>query len=393
MIRDFNIESLDSLLSSLIEKVRINTAGAVNKFTKNSTARGLLYAFASQISFLKGYISTVEASKFLSSCYGTNLDTYAQEYYGVTRKGSSKSSAELFVRAQPGTEYPAGTQFTSVNGVIFQSLEDAVVESPNDFTFIQVESVDYGSHTKVFANTITSCSNPPSTHISCTNLMAAIGGFDTESDEDLRTRLYSIPHRVSQSTPKMIESLVYSLFPAVSRCSCIASSYGKCYLGVLKTSGANFTSAELAYINSTLADYLGYAEGLNLDVRNLSRINLSLEINATVANGSDFLTIFRAIQVKLLSYLEPRFYNESKLRADILLAKITEISGIIDVDQESKAFQEDIQTPYTTVPFIRNLIVTLTKESGEVKQYSSEINEDYYSAFSPNITSNLREVL
>lgn len=393
MIKSFTIESVDSLLSDLIEKARLNSGGTLNKFTKNSTTRGLLYAFASQLSLAKGYIASVDARRYLSSCYGEDLDNYASEYYGETRRGATRSSAEVYVIADTGTVYPQGTQFVSANGVTFQSVEEVTLEDGKNWAFIQVESVDFGSHTKVFANTITSCQNPPTTHISCTNLMAAIGGYDTESDEEFRTRLYSIPHRVSQATPKMLESLVYSLFPAVGKCICEASTYGYCYIGVLKNSGASFTEEECQTIASDLEKYCGYASGMALDVRPLERLNLDLEINVTIANGANFEEVFQQIQIKLLSYLEPRFYTGSSIRGDMLLSRISEIDDIVDIDQTSPAFAQDIPTPHTVIPFIRNLIVKMSKESGEEFQYSQLFEETYYSMFNPNVTSNMQEVL
>ena len=388
----YTIESLDSMMSSLIEKVRLNSGNKVTKFSKDTVTRGLLYAFSSSIAYAKGFVDTVESRRFLSTCYGTDLDNYAAEYYGEQRRGRSKSSVELYILATPGTVYPVGTKFQSVSGVEFQLTEAATVTDIG-FVFAIAESVEAGSHTKVYSDTITKLVDNIEGHISCTNFTPALGGYDIESDEELRSRLYSIPQKTASDTPAKIEALAYELVPDLGKVRCFASAYGKCYLGVLKTSGAPYSQAECQTIANKIQSLLNYSAALNLDVRPLTRINVNISFTATIKSSVQFNDAYEEIQAAILSYLDPRFYKDSLVRSEKLIQLITDIDDILDLDVQSFYPKSDIKTPVTTIPFIHTLNVFLKKDSGDSYNFSQTIPELYYSTFNPNKTSILKECL
>lgn len=393
MIYKYTILSPDEILSELITKTKLNSSNTLTKFTKNSVARGLLFAVASSISYAKGYIDVSNARKFLSSCTGEALDNYAKEYYGISRHQQTKSSAELFVIADAGTVYPAGTTFVSTSGVRFITLEDRALASGCAYGFIPVESLDAGSHSKVYSYTITSCQNPPDGHQSCTNFIPSYGGYDEESDDEFRTRLFSLPQKVSQETPAKIEAITYELFPTVGKCFCTATSHGFAYLAVLKSSGAEFTQLELDEIKAGIQSYLSFANSINLKVANINKLFIDFKVDITIKPSADFDDVFKEVQAVLLAFFEPRFYMSSSIRGELVLSELTKISDIIDVDQSSFSLSSDVVTPKTILPWLRTINMTMTKESGDSKIYTQTIPEELYSSFNPNVKDTFEDVL
>lgn len=393
MIHKYKIESPDTILTELIQKTKVGSNNALTRFTKNSVARGILYAFATVISYVKGYIDLVESKKFLSTCSGSDLDDYAREYYGLQRRTASKSSAEVYVYATPGTTYPAGTRFTSQTGIEFISLQTKTLEEGIPFAFIQVESVGYGSATKVYSGTINSCVDTPTGHISCTNFIPAIGGYDEESDDEFRARLYSIPQKVAQETPAKIEALTYELFPQVGKCFCYATSYGFAHLAVMKPSGADFTDQECSEIKATLQQFLGYSNSINLKVVPLNKIFIDFSCKIKIKASSTFQEVFERIQEVLLAYFEPRFYNSSSIRGELVLSELAKIQEIIDIDQSTFSLFEDIKTPKTCIPWLRTINILMEKESGQVFNITQTIPTITFSDFNPNSTDRYIEVV
>ena len=392
IVHSYTIESLDSLMSSLIEKVRLNSGNKVTKFSKDTVTRGLLYAFSSSLSYTKGYVNTVESRRFLSTCYGTDLDNYASEYYGEKRRGRSKSSAELYILADPGTVYPIGTKFQSISGIEFQLIDELEVQQEG-FAFALVESVEAGAHTKVYAETISKLVDKVDGHISCTNFTPALGGFDIESDEELRSRLYTIPQKTASDTPAKIEAIAYELISDLGKARCFASSYGKCYLGVVKTSGAPYSQLECQDIANKIQSFLNYSTSMNLDVKPLTRINIEVEFSATIKSSVDFTDAYEQIQAALLSYLDPRFYTGDMIRSEKLIQVITEIDDILDIDTSTFKPITDISTPITTLPFLHKMTIHLKKDTGDSYNFIQNIPTLYYSSFTPNKTAILKECL
>lgn len=379
----FDIPSTDSMLLDLIQSLRINTGGQLTKFTKNSVNRGLLYTISRVLAYAKGYITTVEARRFLSSCYGDDLDNYALEYYNVTRRGASGSSAEVFLTAQVGTLYPAGTQFKSLSGITFVLKSDVLVgQSGNAFGC--VESQETGTKTKVYANTIQQIVSPPVGHYSVTNLQPALGGYNSESDEDFRTRLYSLAFQVTNDVAKRMESIVYTLFPDVAKCIASVDASGSTYIGILKNSGADLSSAEIASIKSTLQETLNISNTIYFNVENLRKVPVDVSFTATIASNVSFNDVYQEIQEELLSYLDFRFWSATSVRSEVMVSKLTTIKSILDIELQGFSPLADIETGEVAVPFLRSLEATLNKTSGVTQTLGITRTSIETSEFSPN---------
>lgn len=389
----FNIPTTEEILADLVAETKVSSKGVLTKFTKNSVIRGILYAVASVLTYTKGYILSISSKNFLSSCSATDLDEYAKEFYGATRKGKSKSSTEIFVQGKSRTAYLKGTKFQSTTGVVFTSVESKIIPEGKNFTFIPVESEEAGSTSKCLAYTINKCLKAPEGHEKCTNFIPTYGGYDEESDDEFKSRLQILPERMSQETPAKIEALTYELFEEVGKCFCTATSQGFCNLSVLKVSGAELSEEEKGRIYSALQARLGFTNSINLKVINISKVYLDFALTVTIKASSEFQEVFNEIQAVLLAFFEPRFYSSSSVRGDLLLAEISRISDIIDIEQSSYSFKEDIKTPRTVLPWLRSINLKIKKESGEVKQITQDISSIEHSSFNPNYTDGYIEVI
>ena len=375
----FNIESTSSLLNNLVEKTRLNSGGQLTKFTKNSVIRGILFATASTLSYMRGYMSAVESSLYLSSCFGPDLDAYAKENFNLSRRGLSKSRVEVYIQAAPGTSYKAGQLFKSVSAVEFKLLEDFEV-GQEGFYFAELESVDFGSYTKVYSGSVTECVNPPEGHIYCTNFFASTGGADNESDDQFRERLYKLYQGPATESPARIESIVYQLVPEVQICRCFVSASGYAYIGVLKTGGADFTNQELKDIAHFVNEYMNFSTAMRINVKNLTKVNLTIDVTATILPSVQFEQAFKEIQAVILSLVDPRYFKGKLIKEETFISALTNLKSIIDLD--TYAFNiSNVNISDSEIPFIRYINCHLTKVSGDFYDKVSTIPENYISTY------------
>ena len=202
-----------------------------------------------------------------------------------------------------------------------------------------------------------------------------------------------MPERMSQETPAKIEALTYELFEEVGKCFCTATSQGFCNLSVLKVSGAELSEEEKGRIYAALQARLGFTNSINLKVINISKVYLDFALTITIKASADFQEAFNEIQAVLLAFFEPRFYSSSSVRGDLLLAEISRVPDIIDIEQSSYSFKEDIKTPRTVLPWLRSINLKIKKESGEVKSITQDVSVIERSSFNPNYTDGYIEVI
>lgn len=381
---NFELETQDSLLGDLIQTTRVESGGQLTKFSKTSVIRAILFAFSRMLAFVKGYIASVEIRHFLSSCYGEDLDNYARENYNETRRPASASSAEIFIKAQPGTIYPVGTEFKSLSGISFY-LKQAVVIPLEGLAFGEVESEEVGEKTKVYVNSILRLVSQVQGHLSVTNLQPSIGGFSEESDDQFKARLYSLPFQVSRNVPLTIESIVYTLFSDTAKVRVSADASGSTYIGILKLSGASLSDTEISDIKQRLMQFLNITNVIYWNVLSLIKTPVDISCNVVVGTQSETNSIFEKIQEKLLNYLDFRYWNDSRVRSEVLLSILTEIEEIQDIDQQTFTPMIDIEVGDMSVPFLRSLQVSFYQKDTDTTQVLGANRTDIQvSPYSPN---------
>ena len=77
----------------------------------------------------------------------------------------------------------------------------------------------------------------------------------------------------------------------------------------------------------------------------------------------------------------------------MVLAELSKLPEILDIDQATFSLSQDIKTPKSTIPWLRTININMSKETGETYSYTQLIPEIRYSDFNPNFNSTYEEVL
>lgn len=144
--------------------------------------------------FAQGIVAEAVRHIFPKFCegYGELVDCHA-EVNGLSRKEPLKAKTVLTVTGEANTQILQGTMFSTVAtdsapSITFSCEVAGKIESEGVVT-IPAEAVEAGVTGNVAANTITLQETPNSGIASVTNLEAATGGMDEESDASLIARI------------------------------------------------------------------------------------------------------------------------------------------------------------------------------------------------------------
>lgn len=139
---------------------------------------------SNSIEFMKTYVELGELYKvaFGDTAYGDFLTAKAKEA-GIIRKEATKARGEVTVKGNG--ILPKGSQFSTADGVLFETIEDIDV---NGTAKVTIRAVQSGITGNVGANTITNIPMSIPGIQSVNNESYTSDGFETEDDESLRER-------------------------------------------------------------------------------------------------------------------------------------------------------------------------------------------------------------
>jgi len=131
-------------------------------------------------------LAAVVPIAFVDETSGAYIDKRCAEY-GLSRKTGVKAVCRLLVTGTDGAEIPAGTAFLTAGGLLYYTLEHAVISGGS--VIVAAEAEDVGDAYNVGAGEVTRRYTNIAGVTEVTNPEAAAGGIDVESDASLVTRL------------------------------------------------------------------------------------------------------------------------------------------------------------------------------------------------------------
>lgn len=143
-------------------------------------------AFALGVASLAGDVEAAEARLDPENLTGYDLETYVWQHRALERRQATYASGTLRVTAGSG-RISAGDLFATAAGVQFMAEEDVNVTAGDTFA---VSAVEPGSAGNAAAGTVIAMPVTIQGIGGITNDEAFTGGYDEESDEDLRERYY-----------------------------------------------------------------------------------------------------------------------------------------------------------------------------------------------------------
>ncbi|MED3888135.1 baseplate J/gp47 family protein [Priestia aryabhattai] len=151
----------------------------------------LIMIFAFFLAPLWELAEMVYNSGYSSKAEGVQLDRLAANKT-MSRDQESESHVELTFTGTPNTTIQEQTQFATDKLVYFYLIENVTLDETGKGSGEAV-SLEKGIHTNVAAGTIKLQAEPTETVYTVTNLLAATGGRDVETDIELRDRLIKSP--------------------------------------------------------------------------------------------------------------------------------------------------------------------------------------------------------
>ena len=155
-----------------------------------------LKTLASQIFSLQTKLNWLEKQVFAQTATGIFLDYHAQTRGLVRKKASPSAGILTFKVSSPAQEdilIPAKTLCFSpiAPNIKFSTTSDAIIKKGETQISVSAKSLNSGLETNLSKKTISSMCNPPKFVESVINNNNFEGGYDEESDENLRIRLLS----------------------------------------------------------------------------------------------------------------------------------------------------------------------------------------------------------
>lgn len=117
---------------------------------------------------------------------GDHLTQFIYERTGLKRRSGAASWGYIQITTNQDTVIPAGSLFATQTGLMFQNLTPAVIN--NTTLNVYVECTTEGADTNVPAGTVNTMAVTVAGVTKVNNADSFVGGLDSETDDELRTR-------------------------------------------------------------------------------------------------------------------------------------------------------------------------------------------------------------
>ena len=372
-------------LKDLFTQMLINRSGGkISKISENSVLNGLAYGVAKIAQKGQKDSALIESEIFPEYAYGEYLDKIVERSGIKRRRRNEKSSVYVRLVAKPNTTYAKDKCiFASNTGYTFV-LDENVVVGESGIGYFQLKSVDTGSNTNVPAESITQVSNAPSGHIYCINEIAATGGMDIESDEQLLNRLVQNFNGFALDTISKIKGIAMQYLPIIKDIRKIGTNEGTPILGIVTVNGTNLTEEQLQSLKLYLSKYISISDYIdttldaspNIILQNLQPTYIDIDCRIDYVD-IDQETLRRNISLAITKYLDyDKFATKKQVDWEELFYIVRDVYGISSLPEQYFSPKEDILLSVNSYPRLRGLV--LRNLQGEVISSSTNIVPVYY---------------
>lgn len=365
----------------------LNTTDKVSKISENSVLSGVAGGVSKVAGKAEKDIIIAVSRLFPDVAYGSELDQCALDYGIAPRFTAQGSSTYLRLMADPGALYQAGIHyFRSSTGIEFELEEDILIPAVG-FGYAKVRSTVAGARTNVDPLSISKVIPVPSGHTAVVNEVAATGGMDIESDELFRIRIKEGANILAKGTISMLEQAFMKINPKVLKVWYHGCDWnGKLRLAVTTQNGTNLSNTELNELLFkagnffTLSEYRPFGTefyGIELSNMQFQPVDVLFRVDLDPAFNPDITR--KAIQVGMLKYLDPRFFNPStdKVEWETLLNIAQTTKGVRYIPDQYFAPREDIAVYVHKLPRLRSFVM-LDLDGNIISNFSGSLLPTFY---------------
>jgi len=243
------IKTRKQILAEMIQWARNNNS-SLTDFNQGSVIRSIYNAIAAILAQLYYNLHKLYRSARIIYASGTDLEI-AVAPRSMTRRGATKASKTATFTGTSGTTIPLGMKLATPDGIEFVTTESEAVPGSGSLA-VDIEAVVAGETGEVNAGEITIMVDEVVGLTAVTNAAPTDGGFNAETDEQLRNRAITQLATLSQGIQASYEAWALEARTDVIRAK---AQYGHpsysektIVVHLIKDNAGNFTTADLAQI-------------------------------------------------------------------------------------------------------------------------------------------------
>jgi uncharacterized phage protein gp47/JayE len=346
-----NIKTRPQILAEMIAWLR-NSETGITDFNPGSTSRGILGAVAAILAAL--YYEThkwYRASRIIYAA-GTDLEKSVASR-GMKRQEATKATVTVRFSGTNGTVIPLGSKIATIDGIEFETiLAGTIGTDGNDIVDIACEAVNTGIVGRIKQGQLTI---KPATDglVSTTNIYNAEGGYDYETDEQLRNRAINQLKTLSVGTADSYEEHAKEADSSVLRA---IAQYGHpafpdrtVVVHLVKNNGGTFGAQE----RENIAIYIEAKSPFGITVKCINVLWTTLNIVADVSPeaGESIETIRDRMINNFQAYLDFREWDWGEdVSGPDLYALANNTLGVRDLWQASFTPAQEVAVGEHSLP-------------------------------------------
>lgn len=296
-------------------------------------------AVAAVLELQSADIDSAVAKADIDNLSGEELERFISQRKNIVRKGSVNALGKLLITATKAIQLESGSLFETEQGVQFETSETAELAVGENSVF--VEAVQAGSGGNVPADTVCRIPVTIAGIVAVNNPEPMTGGYDAESDSELRVRYYkAIRNPVTAGNKYQYEQWALEVegcggakvFPLANGANtveiCIVGTGGTAPSQDLIERVQNYIDPNSSGTGEGTAPIGAYctvigAEILSIDVS--ADINMHTEVQPEI--------IIENIKKAIISYLEEIAFGVSMLSYAKIGSIIMNVDGVADYSQ------------------------------------------------------------
>lgn len=304
-----------------------------------------LRVLAGEIFSLNNNVQWLKNQMFANTAVGNQLELHAEQR-GLSRKSAVKSLGTLTFSREEALDYdveiPEGTicATADVDGVRFETLQDAVLCAGDLSVNVNARSLDGGKDKNVLANKITVMVTPPAGITSVNNSAAFTGGVDEETDAELRSRILESYKNISNGTNIAFYKNEVLKYDGVYSVSVVPIARGVGTVDIYVAGKGELLSNSLI---NTIQNGIDELREINLDiqVKSPTLVTVNTPVSIEIEDGY----LFSEVREECLSVIDD-YYKSLSIGQQVIFAaigdRIFNINGVknysfgstVDFDKE-----------------------------------------------------------
>ena len=235
---------------------------------------------------------------------------------------------------------PKGTLVSDNNVATYQVIEDATFTNNGSEVYVKVQSIEPGDDKNVSAGQLITHNlqtisgfEDIAQYIKVENVLPISNGAYTESDDNLRVRLYNaLLTRSTGSTTALIQTA--RDIPGVSDVQLIPNIYGVGTTGLLIQAISPLTTPDIISAVQLAVDNVKPI-GEVVSVVSPTYVGVELKTSIRVSRTFDFNTVKEEVQNRLIDYINTQKLGQGKIVVSQVISICMSVQGVEDARVDS----------------------------------------------------------